>query len=84
MLSFFGLQTVALLAPLYGPLALVMPYPHLPNIIEHWVFRDSETLQRVAREFGGPVSPWFSVLVIIGYCSMLMTLRVGAKRHRQR
>lgn len=72
MLSFFGLQTVALLAPLYGSLALVMPYPYLPNIVERWVFQDPETLQRVAREFGDPVSPWLSLLVIVGYCSLLI------------
>lgn len=46
--------------------------PHLSNIVERWVFQDSETLQRVAREFGGPVSPWLSVLVIVGYCSLLI------------
>jgi ABC-type transport system involved in multi-copper enzyme maturation permease subunit len=67
MLSFFGLQTVALLEPLYGRLAILLPYPHLPNILERWVFHDPATLQKVTASFGGPVSPWVSVAVVLAY-----------------
>lgn len=67
MLSFFGLQTVALLEPFYGRLAVLMPYPHLPNIVERWVFHDPQTLQKVTTSFGGPVSPWLSIAVVLAY-----------------
>jgi ABC-type transport system involved in multi-copper enzyme maturation permease subunit len=72
MVGFFGLQMVALLSPLYGRLALFMPYPHLTNITEHWVFRDPEMLRRVAADFSMPVSPLVSVVVIAGYCLALL------------
>jgi hypothetical protein len=72
MLGFFGLQTLALLSPLYGRLALLMPYPHLPNITEHWIFRDPEQLRRVAADFGQSVSPLVSLVVIGGYCAVLV------------
>lgn len=74
LLSFFGLQTVALLSPLYGALAIVMPYPHLPNIIERWSFRDSESLNQVTQGFGYAVSPLASIAVVVTYCGVAMLI----------
>lgn len=68
-LSFFGLQTTALLSPFYGRLALLMPYPHLPNILERWVFRDPVALKRVAAELG-TISPAISILVVLIYSAL--------------
>jgi len=68
VLTFFGVQTLALLSPFYGPLAIVMPYPHLPNIIERWVFRDADAVSYVTRDFGYSVSPLFSMGVVLAYC----------------
>lgn len=69
LVSFFGLQTIALLSPLYGRLAMVMPYPHVPNIIERWSFRDVETLNRVTQELGMPTSPLVSMGIVLAYCT---------------
>ena len=70
LISFFGLQTLALLSPFFGPAARLLPYPHLPNVIEHWVFRDAATLRQIDHDFGMPVAPWLSVVVVLGYCAL--------------
>jgi ABC-type transport system involved in multi-copper enzyme maturation permease subunit len=82
MLSFFGLQTVAMLEPFYGRLALLMPYPHLPNIIERWVFHDPVILSRIDASFGSPISPWISIAVVLAY-SAVFTVGAFALFDRQ-
>lgn len=72
LISFFGLQTLALLSPFYGPLAVALPYPHLPNIVERWTFRDPATLSRITQELGGPVSPLISMGVVLLYCVLAL------------
>jgi hypothetical protein len=48
---------------------MVLPYPHLPNVVERWSFRDAATLARVIENLGGPVSPLLSTLVVLCYCA---------------